>query len=114
MPDYPNDSDGDVLRQVESLGNDMSASMLIDFPVVVPDEIQANAFAAVAAELGYRVELYEHEDDSTWDVTCSVEMVPIYEELLRIQNELTEAAQPFGGYSDGWGTFGNRQIDDNP
>jgi hypothetical protein len=35
-------------------------------------------------------------------------MMPIYEDLVRIQHELTEAAQPFGGYSDGWGTFGNR------
>ena len=107
MPDYPNDSDGDALRRVAADGNDMSAPMSIDFPVVLPHEAQAKAFAAVAAAHGYGVELCPPEDGSDWDVICSLDMVPTYVDLVRIQHELTEAAQPFGGYSDGWGTFGN-------
>jgi hypothetical protein len=34
-------------------------------------------------------------------------MVPDYGEIIRIQEELNAAAKPFGGHSDGWGSFGN-------
>jgi len=107
MPDYPNDSDGDALRRVAADGNDMSAPMPIDFPVVVPDEAQAKAFAAVAAAHAYRVELCPPEEGLEWDVVCSRDLVPDYAEIVRIQHELTAMALPFGGYGDGWGTFGN-------
>ena len=34
--DYPNDTDGDALRRIASLGNDMTRPMEIDFAVAVP------------------------------------------------------------------------------
>ncbi len=109
MSSYPDDSDGDALRSIEAQGNDMSASMEIDFPVLFPSEGQASVFAPVAASLGFRVHLSQDEKDLNWDVYCTCDMVPEYEEIVRIQHELTAAAKPYGGYSDGWGTFGNKE-----
>ena len=111
MPTYPNDSDGDALRRVATNGSDMSAPMEIDFPVLFTSEAKARAFAPVAIGLGYRVEIDAHENDSNWDVMCSRRMVPNYDELIRIQDELNRAAMPFDGKSDGWGTFGNNDAD---
>src|SRR4029453_16539171 len=111
MTDYPNDSDGDARRGVAAHRNDMSPPMTIDFPVLFANEKNAKAFTPMAIDLGYRVRLYQHEDDSNWDVICTRDMVPVYDELVRIQDELTTAARPFGGHSDGWGTFGNKEED---
>ena len=106
--DYPNDADGDALRRVADDGNDMGAPMVLDFPVVMPTETSAKRFAAVAATRGYRAEVWRHEDDPDWDVICSVAMVPTYADVVRIQQELTEWAAPYGGCCDSWGTFGNK------
>jgi regulator of RNase E activity RraB len=107
MMTYPDDSDGDALRRLQTEGNDMSAPMSIEYPVLFGREKEARTFAAVASRLGYGVELYEHEDDPNWDVICTRDMVPDYGEIIRIQEELNAAAKPFGGHSDGWGSFGN-------
>jgi hypothetical protein len=68
MPDYPDDADGDALRRVAADGNDMSAPMVVDFPVVLPAPTPAKHFAAVAAARGYQVQMWKHDDDSGWDV----------------------------------------------
>ena len=106
--DYPNDADGGALRQLASLGNDMGAPMLIEFPVVVATEGLAKQFAEVASAKGYDVHLWKHHDDPDWDVVCGVEMVPTHEGVVRHQRDLTELAAPFQGYCDSWGTFGNK------
>jgi hypothetical protein len=55
------------------------------------------------------VHVCDHEEDAEWDVVCARTMVSIYEEIVRIQQELTTLAEPYRGYSDGWGTFGNKR-----
>src|SRR5262245_33633259 len=110
---YPNDSDGDALRRVAADGNDMNSPMLIEFPVVVPTETVANQFASCAREHGFDTQIWEHDDDSDWDVICTVSIVPRYDGIMRIQEDLSRMATPFGGYSDGWGTLGNKTDADS-
>ena len=43
-----------------------------------------------------------------WDVIASIKMVPTYDDVVRIQKELSALAKPFRGYCDSWGTFGNK------
>jgi regulator of RNase E activity RraB len=105
---YPDDSDGDALRRVAADGNDMDSPMLIEFPVVVPTETQAEQFARAARDLGFETDILEHDDDAEWDVICAVTMTPTYDEIVRIQDNLNRFARPFAGYSDGWGTLGNK------
>ena len=49
------------------------------------------------------------EDDEEfgplWTVLVLVDMVPAYDEIMRIQKELHELASPLGGQLDGWGTM---------
>jgi regulator of RNase E activity RraB len=106
--DYPNDSDGDALRGVLRNGSDMSKPMYIDFHVAMPTEESANAMAKEVRRLGYRTSVY----DSTkcrlpWTCQCSTRMLATYEGVLAIQAELEALSAPFGGFTDGWGTFGN-------
>jgi len=52
-------------------------------------------------------ELDADEEDfaPSWTVYVNFQMVPAYEEIIRIQAELDRIAQPLGGYSDGWGVL---------
>ncbi len=82
--------------------------MMIDFPVVVADEQLAKAFSVIAEDRGFAVHLWRHDDDSDWDVVCTIEMIPAYADVVRTQRELTNWAAPFNGYCNSWGTFGNK------
>jgi signal recognition particle subunit SEC65 len=105
---FPNDADGDALRRIADLGSDLSRPMFVNFQVAVPDEESAKELAAVARKLGYRVSVYDSSDCALpWTSECSTRMVVTYESVLAIQDELAEISRPFGGFPDGWGTFGN-------
>ncbi len=111
-PDYPKDADGDALRRVIALGADMSKPMDIDFAVAVPTREAGEHVAEEAERRGFRVNLVADADEeepeaTSWSCYCTKSMVPDYDALLAVQHELDEIAKPCGGWSDGWGTFGN-------
>jgi hypothetical protein len=119
MTRYPDDADGAVLADLAARGVDMSKSLLIEFPVAVPDEISAADIAKAMLQAGYdaRVECDEGEPDydpsvddpnefgPSWTVYASITMIPVYSEIIRIQNTLDLLSRPFGGKSDGWGVM---------
>jgi regulator of RNase E activity RraB len=105
---YPNDSDGGALRRVVADGSDMSKPMYINFHVAVPSEAAAKALADVVYKLGYRVAVYDSDECSLpWTCEFSTRMLATYEGVIAVQVELAEVSKGFGGYPDGWGTFGN-------
>src|SRR6516225_6211293 len=104
---FPNDADGDALRRVANMGSDLSKPMFINFQVAVPDEASAEALAAVARKLGYRVTVYDSlesdgpecdspECDLPWTCECSTRMLATYEGVIAIQKELAEISEQFG------------------
>ena len=110
--EFPEDVDGDVLRSVQSNGSDMSQPMNIDFQIAAPNESAATAIAADAERLGYRISVSADEEQpstsrGTWTVNCTTRTMATHEGVLAMQSELDALAKPHGGYSDGWGTFGN-------
>ena len=106
--DYPDDPDGSALCYVVDDGSDMSKPMFINFQIAVPDEAAAKALAQVAYKLGYRVSIYDSPACKLpWTCECSTRMLATYEGVLAVQAELAEVSKPFGGFPDGWGTFGN-------
>src|SRR5215813_10440846 len=110
MPDdFPDDSDGDALRRVRNTGSDLSKPMLIEFQVAAPSEAAAQNIANVALSLGYRARVYDSPGtDGGWTCECSTRMLATHEGVLAIQRELGEISAEFGGFPDGWGTFGNK------
>lgn len=107
--DYPNDADGDALKRVADGGSDMSKPMDIDFTVAVPSEAIGRQLAVVAERCGYRPRLDQDEEDGSWSVYCTRKMLASYQGIAAAQAELDELSRPLGGYSDGWGTFGNKE-----
>ncbi len=120
MTTYPDDADGQVLAELASMGVEMSLPLLIEFPVAVPDEAAAHKVHSALTKAGYdcQTEYDEGEPDfddefdtddeefgPAWTVFARVTMVPEYDEIVRIQAELDQLAQPLGGHSDGWGVM---------
>lgn len=126
MTDYPEDADGALLAELEAQGVDMTQPLLIEFAVAAPDEAAATAIAEALAGAGYESEidyddgepmegeaddegLADPEDEEefgpSWTVYAIVELVPDYDEILRIQEELDSLAEPLGGAADGWGVM---------
>jgi hypothetical protein len=105
--DYPNDADGDELRNVAESGADMSRPMVIDFSVEVPDERTARRVAQVVETHGFDPSISEDDDTGSWSVHCSKSMLATYEGVVAVQAWLNDLLSPHGGVCDGWGTFGN-------
>ena len=110
MDQVPNDADGDALRRLVHTGSDLTKPMFVDFQVAVPDEESAKGLAEVAADLGYRVKIYDSaECKLPWTCERSTRMLATYQAVIAMQEELSEISKPFGGFPDGWGSFGNGQ-----
>lgn len=120
MTNFPDDSDGAVLKSLAKHGVDLSKSLEIEFAMTAPDEQGAKDIAAAFAAAGYDAEIsYDDgepdpdgqvQDDEegfgpSWAVFVAVEMVPEYQRLVDIQAELKTLAQPLGGKPDGWGVL---------
>ena len=104
---YPANADGDALRLVQEHGSDMSAPMVIDFAIDVPDESGADFCVDRLKSRGFKSEKFFDEESARWSVYVPVMMTPVYEEIVDFQNALDEDLNQFGAKSDGWGTFGN-------
>ena len=119
MTSYPDDEDGAVLANLASHGVDMTQPLQIEFFVDAPDESSSQAIEAALKKEGYETQIYFDEgepdeegvidpDDEefgpSWTVYAIVNMVPEYDEIMRIQADLERIAKPLGGAADGWET----------
>jgi regulator of RNase E activity RraB len=103
------DADSDAIARIVKGGSDLGRPMKVDFHVFAPSEKSAHQIASAAHEAGYATDIARDEGSDAWTCTCSVNLTVTHHELLRVQMDLDRVAHPFGGYSDGWGTFGNRE-----
>jgi hypothetical protein len=105
----PNDSDGDALRRLIATGSDLSRPMEIDFNVAVPSEEAAKAVSSRAVPLNFRPSIFHNVETDSWTCNCTKTLVPSYDEIISIQKQLDDVSRPFGGKSDGWGSWGNAE-----
>lgn len=104
---HPNDANGDVLRNLESQGDNLTKPRDINFTVVFPDESSAEKFAEHFRELGHEVsvEFTEVEEDFPWDVVVVQHMAPSHDAISNFEELLQSAADDWGGHNSGWGCF---------
>ena len=107
MTNFSDNADGDALRRLAESGADMTSPMVIDFAVAIPDESTGRAIALKAIEIGYKTNVDQDSESSEWTCYCSKAMFATYEDVLNCQLELDKIAVAYGGFADGWSTFGN-------
>ena len=67
----------------------------------------AEKFAKLASKSGFTTEVEVDEDFDSFTCYCSRSMLLDYDELIAIQKQLDQLADPLDGWADGWGTLGN-------
>jgi hypothetical protein len=104
---FPDDENGDVLRQMQESGDDLSRPREIDFSVVFPGELEARTMATQFRELGFAVKTKKADvvPNLPWDVLITRYMVPSHDAITALEHDLQVAAEPLGGRNDGWGCF---------
>jgi len=104
---FPNDENGDALRQMMKNGDDLSKSRAIDFTVVFRDEPSAREFASHFERNGFpaKCEFTSATRGLPWDVVVVKHMVPDHRAIGEFEAELQACAGVLGGRNDGWGCF---------
>ena len=101
----PDDENGQVLKRMIEDGDDLERARPIDFYHVFADETDAQDFAAAAsAQPDLVVEGPDFDDDDgIWEVTATRVMAAQHKAITALETELTELAERYRGYADGWG-----------
>src|SRR5215475_3621297 len=114
MKPIPMDATGKTLREIAKRGSDLTKPMEVDFFVAVPSKDAGDRVAIKARVLGFvtSVEQDDHKPDDDgfeWTCYCTKVLIPEYSEVMKIERQLDSIAKEFGGYADGFGTFGNAE-----
>ena len=105
---YPDDSTGRVLALMAESGFHMDRPMEIDFQVAAPSESAARRVAEDVRARGYRAKVSDSPKAGLpWTCECTVVMVPTYEAVVAAENEVDAIGRRFGGFGDGFGSFGD-------
>lgn len=110
MIDYPNDADGDVLRGLAAEGVDLTQPRLLEFYCYAASSAIAEDICARLTALGFKCHIFEDDeqeapDDTRLSVYAERVMVPSYDAVIRVQNELNAVLSEFDTCCDGWGTL---------
>jgi hypothetical protein len=110
---FPDDENGDVLRNMQRDGDDLSQARNIDFEHVFPSREKALAFAARAINDTDTVSISWYEEQRCWNVQVTRHMVPDHHAIGELELALQSIARELGGDSDGWGCFDVRKRRDS-
>ena len=104
---FPDDENGDVLRRMQSNGDDLSKPRDIEFTVVLPTFEAADRFMRSFRNQALVVEAEESGcvAELPWDVRITKHMLPEHADITAFENELEAVVTPLGGRNDGWGCF---------
>jgi len=109
MKPIPNDATGKALRLIAKNGSDLTKPLEMDFFVAAPSEEAGVSIALKAGELGFTTSVELDDEDQEWTCYCTMVLVPDYSEVVKIEQQLDSIAKEYGGYADGFGTFGNAE-----
>ncbi len=105
----PDDDNGAILTSMAKSGIDLSKPHTVAFTNLAPNQSSARAFAREAAVLGFAIEVAAPDaqaletGDSDWDITCTRDMIPSYDNITRCTEHLLDLAKQFDCEQDGWG-----------
>lgn len=104
-------SSGDATRaalaRIARDGSDMTRPLEMDFFVAVPDVHAGKVVAARAAQLGFVTSVEQDAESGDWTCYCTKELVPRFDAVVAIEQQLDAIGRDVGGYADGFGTYGN-------
>ncbi|HEY4093270.1 MAG TPA: ribonuclease E inhibitor RraB [Luteibacter sp.] len=102
---FPDDENGNALRQMLAEGDNLSMPRDFDFTVVFATEEAALQFAVAMLRQGQKASFSEYEEDEEmpWQVTLHPYMDPTHENISLYESALENEASAFEGALEGWG-----------
>lgn len=102
---FPDDENGRLLAEMHGEGIDLSKPHTVDFFHLFEKKTQAEKMAEVMTEQHPDVTVKVFEDDTpgVWDVSCTLTMVPSYDNICEMESTFESIADKCDGYADGWG-----------
>lgn len=107
LNNIPDDETGSVLKAYVKDGSDLSKPMNIDFFVVVPSKDNGEAVAQEIETLGFQTSVEFDDEAKEWTCYCNITIIPTYSNVVAIEKRLDDISKLFGGFSDGFGSYGN-------
>ncbi|WP_445145092.1 ribonuclease E inhibitor RraB [Dyella sp. Tek66A03] len=103
-PVFPDDENGEMLRQMAAEGDDLSVPREVDFSVIFPSEETALKFAVVLLKHGQKVSFAEcgERDEVFWLVQVHPYMIPSHENISGYEDLLASEADSLSGQTIGW------------
>ena len=101
--EFPDDQNGEILRQSHARGDALHEPRLVDFSFVFLQRKQAIAFAELVEEPEFQVCISRYEERDMWEATVSRHMVPTQADITALEYDLGSRAESVGGEPDGWG-----------
>ena len=107
MTTLPDDETGNALKEYLRDGSDLMKPMTIDFFIAVPSNNVGDEIALVVKKLGFITSVEKDEESGEWTCYCTKTLIPEYEEVVKIEKILSDIAKAKGGFTDGFGSYGN-------
>ena len=102
-PQFPNDTNGDVLRRMYGGGDDLTQPRMIDFCFIFSGRREALAFAGIVEDRDKEICISYYEERGMWEVVVKHYMVPDHSGITAMETSLAAVADSVGGKADGWG-----------
>jgi hypothetical protein len=96
-----------ALERIALDGSDLNRPLDMDFFVAVPDAAAGAVVAARAVSLGFATNVEQDVESGEWTCYCTLRLVPAFDAVVAIEEQLDALAHDVGGHADGFGTFGN-------
>ncbi|MDY6976668.1 MAG: ribonuclease E inhibitor RraB [Pseudomonadota bacterium] len=103
----PNDSTGSALKRMQDDGTDLTKPILMDFFLAASSKEILCTLNEEVSELGFDSELEFDSESNEWTLFCAKTIIPSYVNVVAIEEQLTKIALEYGGYYDGFGSYGN-------
>ena len=102
---FPDDENGNILWQMYRDGDDLSETHEIEFSLTFNEQSKAERAALHLLREEQKISLYLDQElqPAEWRLTLFIDMAPNYEEIVDLENWLSQIAHDLEGEYDGWG-----------
>jgi len=96
--------DHHILKLLKKRGSNFRKPHAIEFYVYFPAKSAAKKARTLIRKKGFHVELLTDSSAKRWICLSILEMLPRYETIRRVREQLDRLAKPLKGTCEGWGT----------
>ncbi|KPK38982.1 MAG: hypothetical protein AMJ69_06960 [Gammaproteobacteria bacterium SG8_47] len=103
--DWPNDTDGEVLRRLEAEGVDLAAVQEVTFDVDFDGGPPDHEAVLMLRKRFKTIEVLGPFDDGSGCVVVTIHSTLTYAFVTETQREITALMQSYGGHCESWGVW---------